>query len=97
MTHTAKHTTHWITRQGFRCTDIVDSVTKEDIGYFKDHSQALKAAAAPAMYEALQDIVEGLTDEITRMVEGSKPDIARLDYLANKAGLTIAQAEGRQP
>ena len=53
-------------------------------------------AAAPAMYEALQDIVEGLTDEITHMVEGSKPDTARLDYLANKAGLALAQAEGRQ-
>mgnify|MGYP000851827027 CR=1 FL=1 len=53
-------------------------------------------AAAPAMYEALQDIVEGLTDEITHMVEGSKPDTARLDYLANKAGLALAQAEGKQ-
>lgn len=52
-------------------------------------------AAAPAMYEALQDIVEGLTDEITHMIEGSKPDTARLDYLANKAGLALAQAEGR--
>ena len=57
-------------------------------------SDAALIAAAPAMYEALQDIVEGLTDEITRMVEGSKPDTARLDYLANKAGLALAQAEG---
>ena len=54
-------------------------------------------AAAPAMYLELQNIVEGLTDEITRIIEGNKPDTARLDYLANKAGQAVAQAEGRQP
>ena len=52
-------------------------------------------AAAPVMYEALQNIVEGLTDEITRIIEGNEPDTARLDYLANKAGQATAQAEGR--
>ena len=47
------------------------------------------------MYLELQNIVEGLTDEITRIIEGNKPDTARLDYLANKAGQAIAQAEGQ--
>jgi len=67
---------------------LVDSVSQIE-------ANATIIAAAPAMYEALQDIVEGLTDEITHMVEGSKPDTARLDYLANKAGLALAQAEGK--
>ena len=52
-------------------------------------------AAAPAMYLALQNIVEGLTDEITRIIEGNEPDTAWLDYLANKAGQALSQAEGR--
>ena len=60
-------------------------------------ANAALIAAAPAMYLELQNIVEGLTDEITRIIEGNKPDTARLDYLANKAGQAVAQAEGRQP
>ena len=52
-------------------------------------------AAAPVMYEALQNIVEGLTDEITRIIEGNEPDTAWLDYLANKAGQALSQAEGQ--
>ena len=52
-------------------------------------------AAAPAMYLALQNIVEGLTDEITRIIEGNEPDTAWLDYLANKAGQALSQAEGQ--
>ena len=59
------------------------------------NANATLIAAAPAMYLALQNIVEGLTDEITRIIEGNEPDTAWLDYLANKAGQATAQAEGR--
>ena len=58
-------------------------------------ANATLIAAAPAMYLALQNIVEGLTDEITRIIEGNEPDTAWLDYLANKAGQALSQAEGR--
>ncbi len=61
----------------------------------ENQADAHLMAAAPAMYLELQNIVEGLTDEITRIIEGNKPDTARLDYLANKAGQAVAQAEGR--
>ena len=61
----------------------------------EDRANATLIAAAPVMYLELQNIVEGLTDEITRIIEGNKPDTARLDYLANKAGQAVAQAEGK--
>lgn len=61
----------------------------------QEQANAHLIAAAPAMYLELQNIVEGLTDEITRIIEGNEPDTAWLDYLANKAGQATAQAEGR--
>lgn len=72
-----------------------------DTSLCPEHGGAMEAnarliAAAPDMKDGLQDICEGLTDEITRIVEGMKPDTSRLDYLANKAGRLIAKAEGRE-
>lgn len=103
MTHTAKHTPGPSTEDIMMFFDLSNEDWDDLTGRMQDqlrdayisHTDPVRAAA-PAMYEALQDIVEGLTDEITRMVEGDKPATARLDYLANKAGLALAQAEGRQ-
>jgi len=94
--NTAKHTpgpwvVHTFTISGKEKLEVLDATGTNACVQVN----ANLIAAAPAMYEALQDIVEGLTDEITRMVEEGKPDTSRLDYLANKAGLAIAQAEGK--
>ena len=110
MTHTTKHTPGpWVvettnTLPG-ECADNVHRLCYpgyriHGICAIWNNTRTSKAnatliAAAPAMYLELQNIVEGLTDEITRIIEGNKPDTARLDYLANKAGQAVAQAEGR--
>ena len=75
---------------------VINTVIETGIGCYDENeiAQCPLCKAAPAMYIELQNIVEGLTDEITRIIEGNKPDTARLDYLANKAGQAIAQAEG---
>ena len=106
MTHTTKHTPGplkavQIIIENSPCTWAVQRKSiREQWGkpsiatYIDNEADARLFAAAPAMYLELQNIVEGLTDEITRIIEGNKPDTARLDYLANKAGQAIAQAEG---